>query len=272
MRNKDDDRREAEIKLLISAESPVTVMDAIASLHEIDGHRLGPARIRVLRDTYFDTPDRRLRERRFNLRLRTDDGRLLMTLKGPKSSVGSGVVMRSEIEAPWSRQTVDRIRGVLAQADIDMGEAPEITDPVGTLRKSGLAPLQSRQTERHARDVLDGSGRPLAELVLDAVTYLFGDYEIRHHEVEIEADDAADAASLEPLAHNLLARFGGVLRPWRRGKLATGLAIRDLLEEGSLASHVDGSTLRPGAYDLIERHLAAERRSGRNIQAHAAQP
>jgi inorganic triphosphatase YgiF len=266
MRNNDDDRREAEIKLLIFAESPATVMNAIASLHEIDGHRLGPAQIRVLRDTYFDTPDRRLRERRFNLRLRNDDDRLLMTLKGPKSSVGSGIAMRSEIEAPWSRQTVERIRGVMMEAGIDMGEIPQIADPIRTLRKAGLAPLQSRHTRRHARDVLDGSGRPFAELVLDAVTYVLGENEIRHHEVEIEAYDATDAGSLEPLAHDLLARFGDVLRPWRRGKLATGLAIQDLLEKGRLAAHVHDGTLHPAAYDLIERHLAAARRSGRDLQ------
>jgi inorganic triphosphatase YgiF len=266
MRNKDDDRREAEIKLLISAERPADVIEEIASLREIDGRPLGPARTRFLRDTYFDTPDRRLGELRFNLRLREDDGQVLATLKGPKSSVGSGVVIRSEIESPWSRETVGRIRSVLAEAGISVGETPDIADPAGTMRAAGLVLLQTRRTRRHARDVRDQSGRAFAELVIDAVTYLFGEREIRHHEVEIEAHDAAEASSLAALADDLLARFGDVLRAWRRGKLATGLAIQDLLENGRLAAHVHDGTLRPGAYDLIERHLAAERRNGRDLQ------
>jgi hypothetical protein len=127
-------------------------------------------------------------------------------------------------------------------------------------------PLQTRRTRRHARDVRHPSGRSIAELVIDAVTYMFREGDIRHHEVEIEAYDAADASSLAALADDLLARFGDVLRAWHRGKLATGLAIQDLLQSGRLAAHVHDGILRPVAYDLIERHLATERRSGRDLQ------
>jgi inorganic triphosphatase YgiF len=260
MGNGGDDRHEAEIKLLILAEHPTDIIDAVASLGELDGRRLGPVRIRTLRDTYFDTPDLRLRERRFNLRLRNDDERLLATLKGPKTSLESGVVIRREVEAPWSAEVAERILSLLADAAIDLNGRSDIADPGDALRAAGLVPVQIRRTRRHARHVLDGSGRSFAELMLDAVTYLFGECEVRHHEVEIEARDVRDAAGLEPLADDLLKRFGGVLRRWRRGKLATGIAIRDLLEDGSLDGHVNDGTLDAHAYDLIDARIGGTRR------------
>jgi inorganic triphosphatase YgiF len=260
-----DGRCETEIKLLIAAERPADVIGAIAHLPTIDGRPLGQARSSVLRDTYFDTPDRQLYERHFNLRARSEDGTLLLTLKGPKTRLPSGVAIRAELESAWSREALERVRGLLAEAGIDLCEAPGVAEPARSMRAAGLVPLQTRHTRRRARDVVDASGMPFAELVLDVVTYEIGGREICHHELEIEAHDAAHAVSLVPLAHDLLARFGDVLRLWRSGKLTTGLAVQELLRDGSLDDHVTEGNLRPSAYDLIERHVAAtmrERRRG----------
>jgi adenylate cyclase class IV len=86
MREMADDWRETEIKLLIAAERPTDVIDAIAHLSRINGRLLGRARTSILRDTYFDKPDRQLYDCHFNLRIRREDGSLLSTLKGPKKA------------------------------------------------------------------------------------------------------------------------------------------------------------------------------------------
>jgi CYTH domain len=87
MREMADDWRETKIKLLIAAERPTGVIDAIAHLSRINGRLLGRARTSILRDTYFDKPDRQLYDCHFNLRIRREDGNLLSTLKGPKIGV-----------------------------------------------------------------------------------------------------------------------------------------------------------------------------------------
>jgi hypothetical protein len=258
-----EDSRETEIKLLIAAECPAEVIDAIARLPRINGRLLGRARTSTLRDTYYDTPDWQLYGRNFNLRIRIENDLSLVTLKGPKTRLRSGVSIRAELEAAWSPEALERVRGLLAEAGIHLGEAPDMVDPAGSLRAAGLTPLQIRRTRRHARDVVDTSGIPFAELALDVVTYEIGAREIRHHELEIEADNVAHAASLGILAQDLLARFGDMLRLWRSGKLATGLAVQELLREGNLDDHVTDCDLRPSAYDLVERHVAATTRDRR---------
>ena len=258
-----DNSRETEIKLLIAAECPADVIDAIARLPRINGRSLGRARTSTLRDTYFDTPDRQLYARNFNLRIRSDNGPSLLTLKGPKTRLRSGVAIRAEVEAAWSREAVERVRSLLAEAGIHLCEAPDMVDPAGSLCAAGLTPLQTRRTRRCARDVVDASGIPFAEFALDVVTYEIGAREIRHHELEIEAHNVAHAASLGLLAQDLLARFGDVLRLWRSGKLATGLAVQELLRDGNLDDHVTEGNLRPSAYDLVERHVAATTRDRR---------
>jgi inorganic triphosphatase YgiF len=258
-----DDSRETEIRLLIAAECPADVIDAITLLPTINARPLGPARTSILRDTYFDTPDRQLHARHVNLRVRVEDETCLLTLKGPKTRLRSGVAIRAEFESAWSREALERVRGVLAEAGSDLCEAPDVADPARSMRAAGLVPLQSRRTRRRARDVVDASGIPFAELVLDVVTYEIGAREICHHELEIEAHDAAHGASLAPIAEDLLARLGDVLRPWRSGKLATGLAVQELLSNGSLDDHVTEGMLHPNAYALIEEHIAATTRDRR---------
>jgi hypothetical protein len=147
-----------------------------------------------------------------------------------------------------------------------------LADPASSMRAVGLVPLQTRCTRRRARDLVDASGTSFAELALDIVTYEIGAREIRHYELEIEARNAAHAASLVPLAQDLLARFGDVLRLWRAGKLATGLAVQELLREGHLDDHVTQANLHPSAYDLIERQVAATSRGHRGASRRRSYP
>jgi hypothetical protein len=139
-------------------------------------------------------------------------------------------------------------------------------------RKWELPADAIQRTRRHARDVVDASGIPFAEFALDVVTYEIRAREIRHRELEIEADNVAHATSLGNLAQDLLARFGDVLRLWRSGKLATGLAVQKLLRDGNLDDHVTEGNLHPSAYDLIERYVAATSRGHRGASRPRSYP
>ena len=73
---------EREAKLVITAERPEAIADAIAALTSLAGQPLAPAGTVVQRDIYFDTPAGALRARRQSLRLRVTDRGTKLTLKG----------------------------------------------------------------------------------------------------------------------------------------------------------------------------------------------
>jgi hypothetical protein len=131
-------------------------------------------------------------------------------------------------------------------------------DPLETLADLGLQPIQARENQRQVRDLIPQAGplRAVAELVIDSVTYRFGDTVVRHLEVEIESKLPGDNSALEVASRRLLADYAPELRVWPYGKLTTGASVQELLEQGSLARHIGpGGYLLPGAYTAIEQLL-----------------
>lgn len=165
--------------------------ERLATLSDLAGFALQSEQERTQTDTYFDTPNRLLRERSASLRLRyIDGGTLLATYKGPRESLDGGegvsLVKRIEIEHP-----VELPDGMGAEAE------PSSSTLVGTQALAeaeaafghlDLAPVARLRTKRRLRRFGDASGSAL-ELALDQVEgrRLSDDRHVKFFEVELES-------------------------------------------------------------------------------------
>ena len=246
---------EREAKLVITAERPEAIADAIAALTSLAGQALAPAGTVVQRDIYFDTPAGALRARRQSLRLRVTDRGTKLTLKGEARDVDSGVTERDELERDWSAAAFEEARVALARQGIALAATPATGEPTSVLAAAGLGRVQERETRRRLRHA--GAGAPLAELAIDEVTFRLAVGPVRHHEVEIEARADAGAEYLPRAVDALRARFGGAVVSSRHSKLAIGAAMERLLAAPRGAGLVAGDRLTPTGYARLEALLSA---------------
>jgi hypothetical protein len=247
--------REVESSLAVVSERPEAVLRTIEGRDEIAGHALGATRSERIQDRYLDTSDRRLEMVRIALRVREQDGRMLITLKGPSATGRWGGEDRLELERDWSKRAWKEVREELQGRGVAI-RAPSTgpSSALETLAAAGFEIVQDRAAERRIRDVRPrggGQGR-VAELALDTVTYHFPGRDVRHYEVEIEAKTRRGAEAVAAVATALVDRYWPRLRPWRHGKLPTGKTVAALLAEGRVPDLVgrDGA-LKPQAYDAI---------------------
>jgi inorganic triphosphatase YgiF len=245
---------ETEVSLVVVSGEPEEVVREAAALRELDGIALEPRPDEALRDTYFDTPDRRLADARRTLRIREVGARRVLTLKGsPRPALRVGVT-REELEEEWPEPT-----WALLRAEFGLGERTS-EDPVEALEAAGFVVIQERETLRRVRDVVPmGETGPVAELALDTVVFHLDAGDVRHHELEVEVKAPGGDDSAAALAGSLALRFGPSLRLWPYGKLTTGRAVSALIAERGRDDLVtaDG-TLRRSAYDAIDALLAGE--------------
>jgi len=251
--------REVEAKRIVVSDRPRAVVERVAALESLAGHRLVDRGEVRLRDVYFDTEDAGLLGRRAALRLRHEGPAVRITLKVEGREVRPGTSDRSELELPWSAEALERVASAVGALGLPLQRAaPAGGAPADALERMGLRVVQDRATVRRVRDVVRGAGGPpVAELVVDSVGFTAGAREAWHHEVEVEARGEAGAAVLEDLEHALAALFPGELLPWPHSKQATGRAVESLLAgpdaEGLLGP---GGDLAPGTYARVERFLA----------------
>jgi inorganic triphosphatase YgiF len=225
--------RETETALLICAEDPASLARRIARIVKVAGYQLlrrPPVR---LRDLYFDTPDGALRKQQLAVRLRESDRVKLITLKGPAQRAIGGGLQRLEIEARWSRAALRRVVRELVDRSVIVQPRRLEADarPLTVMNSLGFEIVQGRETNRTVRDVVlaGRKGPRLAELAVDSVVYRFGDEEIRLHMVEVEAKRQDGLPALAVVTQDLRERFKPMLREWTFGKLATGMAVEQLL-------------------------------------------
>lgn len=165
------------------------------------------------RNVYFDTADRRLRDRKFGLRVREAGGRRIATLKG-EAKISDGMYERDE----W-------------EVEVGADDRPE-TWPAGEVRDrvlalTGGAELRPTLTIRTLRRHIyaERGGARFAELSLDEGAISAGGREQRFRELEIELLRGGERADLDTLVALLRQRF--TLIPEDRSKLARGLALLD---------------------------------------------
>ena len=201
--------REVEFKFRVDGP------DAFEALARAAGSTPGAASVQT--NHFFDTPDRALAGRRHTLRLREEDGRFLLTAKGPGERTGA-LTSRAEEEVEVPRLDAEAIiagaRSPLAA--LEARADPRARELLSTMRSiAGATPLRHAgafQNERARLDVALGvEGRTIpVTFELDRTTFP-GDQ--MHYEVEVEITHA-DAAAVARALRDFFARAGVT---WREG-------------------------------------------------------
>jgi len=249
---------ENEITLAIVSDRPADVAQEIAQTRSIEGYSLSDTDAVTFHDLYFDTPGADLGKCRSALRLRLAGSSIRIAFKGPDRLAAHGGLERPEIDVVWSRDALDRLAAALSRLGANFNSDRFFqNDPESTLEASGMQLIQRRHTLRMQKKVfLRSGGEAVAEMAIDRVTYDLPSGKIDHWEIEIEASCADGLPALTTVAARLLQRFGDRLRIWNYGKLATGAALRDLLQAGATTELIGKDhTLRAEAYSSIEAFL-----------------
>ncbi len=254
---------ETEATLVVCSEDPSSVAAEIARLKAMGDYTLQPRGLAVLRDIYFlEGP----LKPGFAIRIRDTGRQVLLALKGPPTKTDWGAIQRMEIEAPWSKEAVQKITDEigdgtiaarLADWDFEQDPAPDI------MLKLGLRAVQSRETRRQARHVLVSKKKSvevIAELAIDSVTYHFDGQDVRHYEVEVEEKTFGRHEQIRDVLDHLITKFGIRLREWDQDKLSTGMAIQEILRRGEMRELLTAdNAMTPAAYDKLDRYFATER-------------
>jgi inorganic triphosphatase YgiF len=206
-------RVEAELKYTALTERP---LQELARAEALGPAHLGVARTVVELDRYVDTLDLRLAAARWACRLRSREGRTIVSLKGPaEHAAGDLLHLRPEVEGPADS-------GLDAQA---WPPSPARDQLLALTAGAALVERFSLEQERAEREVSQGGTR-IGGLSLDRVRVVLGGTEIgRMAVVELELDPAALALGLDhaPLARALSAVDG--LAPDPSSKFERALAM-----------------------------------------------
>lgn len=168
--------------------------------------RLGPAELGSPRtvaetDNYLDTPDRRLSSARWACRLRTREGSVRISLKGPPESGGGGALhRRPELEGP-------------AGSGHDPATWPpsEARDLLDTLRDGQLLVERLQLRQARTERAVNVDGHRVGTLTLDVVEVAAGDRDggtLYVVELELAAEGAAGEARMDDLRAALDATEG----------------------------------------------------------------
>ena len=157
--------------------------------------------------TYYDTPALELRQRRWTLRRRMENGRSVCTVKIPLADGSRG---------EWEVESTDLTAG--AAELCGMGAPEEIMDYVN----QGVLPFCGARFTRLAKTIALPGG--CVELALDQGVLLGGGKELPFAEVEVELKSGSDGTALS-FAEALAGEFA--LKPQPKSKLARAMALAD---------------------------------------------
>lgn len=229
------------------------------------GYDLKPRPRLRIHDVYYDTPRRLLGRNAIGLRIRSVGGQTLLSMKSDPSRIGKIGVRRDEIESPWSRIALANIVKRLRTKGLPIAEVRfSKSQPSAVLTRLGFKIIQERRTTRDVREIFHRAkprNRPIAEIDVDRVTFL-GQPKVRIFEIEIEAKAAGSAMIVQRIGAELESNYSGFLRVWPHGKLVTGLALRKLAKSQGFLKFLEGNEVRPGAFDVIDRTIAAGKLGG----------
>lgn len=170
---------EIELKWALDADGHARLLTALTA-------ELGPPRLLEQRNRFLDSADLRLRHAGLNLRLRQEDGRLLMTCKRrADATTGDGGLHRHDEWEEWLDPALSAADPATLASRLPL-PAPH-RDALGGAALVDLGGFANRRAEFHARR---GAADDL--LCLDRT-----DFNGRRtdHELEIETADPAGAAT-----------------------------------------------------------------------------
>jgi inorganic triphosphatase YgiF len=253
---------ESEIALIIKDDSD-QFRRKLANLRKILQYDLKLKPVQIIYDTYYDTPENTLRQRKISLRTRKLRSTLLVSTKSDIRKIAGNIIRRREMELPWSYNSVRLLARTLTLKTPLMPISRFRRIPVNeALASIGLEIIQQRRTRREARNVVKRGKTPasiLAEMAIDKVIYTFKNTKVGLSEVEIEAKSPKGLATVQDIANALVSKYHLNLRQWFHGKFVTGLAIGKLLETKQFHSYILNGDLRPEAFELIDRTVKSGR-------------
>lgn len=195
-----------ELEFKLAAENPA-VLEKILSDQAVAQVRQGGYRLLEMSTVYYDTPDRKLSQRRWTLRLRQENQDLVATLKTPAQGRA-----RNEWECP---------AGNIQDAIPLLVEASAPTELADLLAAQPPMPLCVARFTRRAADLVFADGT-VCELAGDVGLLGGGGKEEPLCEVEIELK-SGNAEVAQAFARELQSRFG--LREELRSKFARAAAL-----------------------------------------------
>ncbi len=189
--------------------------DAYGILAQQLARELGPPRSLAQTNRFFDTADRRLRAARMNIRLRHENGRVLLTCKHKAADVPAGLVDGVSRHQEWERW----LEPELASGAADPAGRWTALLPAGVRTALGDAALEDLGGFANHRLEFATARDGLAELLaLDRT-----DFAVRiDHELEIET---ADPALTGTWWRERLVSWGVAWRPQTTTKFARFLAL-----------------------------------------------
>jgi inorganic triphosphatase YgiF len=204
---------ESELKYRAETDAP---LDALARATSIGPATLGPARAVEEVDRYLDTDEGRLSRAGWACRLRTREGRTILSLKGPGQHLaGAAIHRRLELEGP-------------AGAGPEPSGWPASAARERLLELSGGAPLTEQMTlaqRRIEREVRLGDRR-VGLLSLDRAQVLHDGRALGEMRVvELELDPTALATGLDPASLERALEAVDGLTPDPASKLERALAL-----------------------------------------------
>ncbi|MGO8819741.1 MAG: methylated-DNA--[protein]-cysteine S-methyltransferase [Desulfomonilaceae bacterium] len=257
---------EREAKLVIVSNNPASIILNLKTLNFIAGFPLGPWNEQCFQDLYFDLPDRSLSQRKWALRLRKCGNMDRIAIKGPAIEMSDGSISRPEIEMESNREAVKRIMAHMKGLGINIVStlSKQYINVQDSLKFLRLEVIQKRDTRRVVRKIFDpGTSEPIAELDIDQVSFIAGDKELEHYEIEIESWATPNCPVIENSLEFLKSKFGDSVATWKLDKLSTVKLICDLFQEGRAPRDFSGKLLTVPIYEMvIEQSVRRERCAG----------
>ena len=186
--------REFELKYLATPETLGAIREKFGEFTPIS-----------METTYYDTEDLSLRQRRWTLRQRLENGKSVCTVKTPLPDGSRG---------EWETESTDLAAGV--EALCAMGAPKEVLDYVN----QGVAPFCGAKFTRLAKTMELPGGS--VELALDEGILLGGGRELPFAEVEVELKSGGDDLA-KAFAGALAKEFNLTEQP--KSKLARAMAL-----------------------------------------------
>ncbi len=257
---------ETEAKLVIVSNSPASIILNLKSLNSIAEFPLGPCNEQYFQDLYFDLPDRSLYQRKWALRLRRNGKMDRVAMKGPSIEVSDGSIKRPEIEMQSNHEAMKSI--VAHMKDLGINIVSTLSKQSGNAEDSlkflGLEVIQERDTRRIVRNIFDPeTSEPIAEMDIDQVSFIAGDKQLEHYEIEIESWAKPDCPVIENSLEFLKAELKDSVITWKLDKLSTVKLICDLFQEGRAPRDFSGKLLTVPIYEMVtEQSVRRDRCAG----------